>query len=208
MNVLGPSSLFENEPLGALFNKIIRWKDRALGYGLLGSVDADLVWRGADNWYDALSKVTEPIGSLSDHEPVEPARPTDNDPDALARWKNEMKEYTRQKKYFDKLVTNGKDAARMVYDLRLLDLDNNRKLAIANDLGVTPRDLAYVPGRNTAGISTGGQVLDVWQTAHKLGRPLHEVQEVFRLWQTQSSITVEHWMALQAADHAQLGALC
>ncbi|KAF2094640.1 hypothetical protein NA57DRAFT_80438 [Rhizodiscina lignyota] len=190
VTVLGAGEDFTKVPISNLYNRILTWEDPVSRFGITGAVDANRVFLDASNWYDMLSRVADSLGDLGGMDLSGDAR------QALA----------------NTIITDGKEAANLVHDMRFQDMEKFRKKAVAKKLGLTVPDLQLKPGRNTLNIPGNWETIDAPGTiiklqgshpniATELGTAIHE-------WQTGSAAAVGHWSAVCSADAAQRLAGC
>ncbi|UNI19311.1 hypothetical protein JDV02_005503 [Purpureocillium takamizusanense] len=112
------------------FNRIYKWTGPN-GIAITYNTDNERIWAGSTDFYDALARVTEPIGTLSKM-PI-----ASNDPKA---------------KEISRIVSKGKTCADTLYDLRFKDLEGFRLRAVAIRLGVAGSLIKTNPGRDTLGL--------------------------------------------------------
>ena len=99
VTVLGDAEVFWDVPISQLYNRIVIWKDPVTSFGITGATDSSRVVLGSTDYYNALSRVSGPIGDLANMD-------LSGDQQALA----------------NKLVPNGRNSAQLLHDMRMQDL--------------------------------------------------------------------------------------
>jgi len=190
VTILRAEEDFTQISINSLYNRVYQWYDPRTGYGVTGNVDADRVFDDATDYYDALGKIGGPIGIAA-----AAADALDASDPRLKAW--------------SKIVTNGKNSAMLLHDMRFQDVESYRRERVAQILGL---ELEFKPGRNTLKIPGHYNVIDADETIKRyIGtHPTIEADlgAAIRSWETGSESAINHWAALNAANKAQLSCGC
>lgn len=186
--LIRPGEDFESVKVITVWQRVLSWKDTATHGGLTGNVRSDLLVDKPIDWYDALGRVGDPIGSAEAHADM-------NDP------RNAQ------------IVQRGKALATLTFDLRFADMERYRIAAVQAAMKEHGIKVEVTPGRTTMGANE--RPWDTIDAAETIARNeaahadvAQKLYEAIKSWEEGGEASRGHWAAVVAAQKARVGCAC